>query len=137
MSIQKIVLIVIGATLGLCILITCCISSVVGIAFFSTKDLVHSGDTFLVLLKDNKVDEAYNNTSIEFQKNTSAIEFHDYVSSNNLDKNQGVFFWTNREISGNNGHLNGLLRIGTKNYDCSIDLILEQGSWKVNAMTIK
>lgn len=110
---------------------------IVLIALQATKGLAKSANEFFTLIKEGKVDQAYNLTAKEFQASTSLEVFTQFLEMTTL-KDFSKARWTTRSINNNLGKLIGSIHTregGT--VPVEIDLVKEEGKWKIISLTRK
>lgn len=112
-------------------------SAIFAFVMFLTSGLVETTDEFFALVKDGKLEQAYESTATEFKKKTNFEEFKLVLTKTTLDKYESAF-WSKREIINNEGYLDGTVTNslgGT--LPLHVDLIKENGEWKVYGLDLK
>ena len=110
------------------------VSLIVGGVSFATSGAASSADNFLQQLRNDQVELARNEMSIQFSNSITDEELRDYATENGIDQYQSSN-WTITTIDDENGKLSG--QIATKSGDqipLDVFLVLEQGAWKVDRL---
>jgi hypothetical protein len=110
---------------------------IVLVALQATKGVAKSAETFFSLIREGKMEEAYNSTAQEFQASTSFESFRQFLEITTL-KNFSRASWTTRSINSNSGKLIGSIHTQEGGVvPVEIDLVKEAGQWKILSLTRK
>jgi len=110
---------------------------IVLVALQATKGVAKSAETFFSLIREGKMEEAYNATAQEFQASTSFESFRQFLEITTL-KNFSRASWTTRSINNNLGKLIGSIHTQEGGVvPVEIDLVKEAGQWKILSLTRK
>jgi len=110
---------------------------IVVVALQATKGVARSAETFFSLIREGKMEEAYNSTAQEFQASTSFETFRQFLEITTL-KNFSRASWTTRSVNNNTGKLIGSIHTQEGGVvPVEIDLVKEAGQWKILSLTRK
>lgn len=97
-----------------------------------TSGMTEATDEFFSLLKQDKVEEAYEMTSEEFQASTSQEEFKSFLSKTSLGEFQSADWNSRQRGSGGEGTLEGTVHTTSGgNIPITVKLIKENEEWKI------
>lgn len=102
------------------------------LVWWMTSGLTETTDKFFSLLKQDKVEKAYELTSEEFQASTSKEEFKTFLTKTSLDEFQSATWNSRQRGSGGEGTLEGTIRTESGgNIPVTVKLVKENGEWKI------
>lgn len=121
----------IGLGVGIAITI---IGGIIAGVFYATSGLPRASDSFLSLVKQGKIAEAYQSTATEFRAGTSEAEFRNFLETTSLAEYQSAS-WSSRSIQNDRGTLEGTVttKSGGK-IPLRMEFVKEGGSWKIYSM---
>ncbi len=129
MSTAKKILIILGVIIAV-------IALIIGLAFYLTSNLPRTADSFFSLIAQGKTLEAYKATAKGFQTAMDQDAFNEFLGETDLS-NFSSASWSSRSIEGGRGLLEGtvILKDG-RTIPLKIELIKENGTWKIFSITI-
>ncbi|MEZ5840062.1 MAG: DUF4864 domain-containing protein [Hyphomicrobiales bacterium] len=114
------------------------IAVIVGFALFATSGLIEPIDRQIAALKAGDVPAAYAETSMAFQKATSAEDFAAFVSANPILSEITDHTFTERSFENDLGTVRGTLKTSDGGaLPVEYKLIKENGAWKILAISLK
>lgn len=128
-------------TLIIGLVIVTLVTGCVGAIFYGTSGLPAAAEEFFTLLKNENTEQAYNQTSQEFQATTTLSDFEEFVKDSLFDKYEDAT-WSRREINLTGarqiGVLEGAIETSTNAViPLHIELIKENDKWRIRIITIK
>lgn len=111
------------------------IALIVGAALLLTSGATEAGTAFFTLLGQGKTAEAYRSTASGFQSSVAEADFTRIVGELGLDRCEKAS-WSDRQVQNNAGKLVGSLALkGGKTIEMTVELVHEDGAWKVLGFT--
>ncbi len=118
--------VIIALGIGICVALICTLLG----------DLSTIANDFFLLSAQDKMEEAYEYTSVDFQKATDVSELTEFLESTHLNQYSSSN-WYSSSIQNKNGYLEGTI-ITNQNeaVPLMIDFVKESGSWKIFGMQL-
>jgi hypothetical protein len=97
-------------------------------------------EEYFLLLSQDKVTEAYQMTSSDLQAETSLRDFIEMNRGSPLEEYVSAL-WDHEGTEGNRGELRGMIETGDASYPelflfVNVELVQEDGEWKINAVEL-
>lgn len=102
-----------------------------GYVFFKTEEVANSVENFLILLAQDKIEQAYMSTAAPFKSLVTQADFAREIRRLGLQDNSSAT-WTSRELGGGKAVLKGSVVTKQRaSIPLTLTLIKEEGKWKI------
>ncbi len=113
------------------------IGIIIGLVFYFTSGATKSANNFFSLIKNGKIDNAYETLSEQFKHKTTLENFKIFIETYSINDFNSVF-WNYRKRNLHTTELEGNFK--TKNNQSvpiKVDLVKEDGQWKILSIDVK
>ena len=124
----------IGLGVAVALIIALFVITLVKFVIKATAPMVDDVETFLQLLGQEKIQEAYLSTTSEFKKQWNAEEFQETVKDKKLDQYVS-FSWNKRKMAIHSGLVNGTVHTKRDKVFIRLEMIKEDEKWKISALS--
>ncbi|MBI5358164.1 hypothetical protein HZB69_00870 [Candidatus Amesbacteria bacterium] len=113
------------------------IGGIFGIIWINSYSMISASEKWFSLVKENKLQEAYEEASKEFQKGTSFDQFSTLIKKIGISDYKTIN-WGSRTRSGNSAVALGIVIFPeNKTLPMEVRLIKEEGAWKLLGINLK
>ncbi len=128
--------IILRSLIAVILVISACTGTMFSWVALDTNDSATEADDFLLMLHDRKTAEAYDSTTTaHFRAMQSREDFNDVMDLLGLPLTYRLNVWRDRTLElSNRSRIRGtLIDLGGQDVKFTVDMVREQGDWKVNA----